>query len=207
MQEMHTDNIGKIVVIISCVFLAIQVTICIVLGAASGISMFTAGPLHALFALSSGLVLGVLIVLLVLHFLCAIRSAQKKAHVAMLILMPIIVITAFSLCRRWEHYGYRRLFLEKGLPEYQGVVDKILRNPSMLKDQRRLQILAGHPAGCSYVHGEMKSDGSVVIFFSGADHWRQGFVYYSGSQIDFDTNRCLTNGWYEGGAHYKGVIH
>jgi hypothetical protein len=115
----------------------------------------------------------------------------------MLILIPIAVITTSSLIGKWVHYGHRRWFFEKALPAYQDAVDKILRDPSVLKDQEQLRILVGHPAGCPYIHGETRSNGSVVIYFSGGDHWREGYVYYSEAQMSRDTNSYLTNGWYE----------
>src|SRR5208283_829547 len=166
-------------------------------GGTAGISMFTAGSLHALLALFLGFLLLCLIGLFIANLVFIVMSPRKKAHFVMLLLIPITVIIAPSLSREWAHYGHRRWFFQKALPEYQAAVEKILRDPTVLEDQYSLQELVDHPAGCPYIHGETRSDGLIVIYFSGGDHWREGYVYYSGGQMSGDTNSYLTNGWYE----------
>lgn len=194
---MKTNKIGKIVFNITAVSLAILVADCIVLGGTASISMFTAGSLHAVFLLLLGSLVLFLMVLFIVHLVLSVLSPRKKAHFAMLLLIPITVITAFSLSPRWEHHGHRRWFFQTALPEYQVAVEKILRDTTVLKDQDRLYLLVDHPAGCPFIRGETRADGSVVIYFSGGDHWREGYIYYSGGQMSSNTNSYLTNGWFE----------
>ena len=194
---MRTDKLDRILIKITVVSLAILVAGCIVLGGTAGISMFTAGSLHALLSLFLGFLLLCLIGLFIANLVFIVISPRKMAHFVMLLLIPITVLIVPSLSREWAHYGHRRWFFQKALPEYQAAVKKILRDPTVLEDQDRLQDLVDHPAGCPYIHGETNSDGSVVICFSGGDHWREGYVYYSGGQMSGDTNSYLTNGWYE----------
>ncbi len=194
---MKPYKISKHIVIESYISMAIIVLISIALGAALSVTTLSAGSVHVLLMLSLGLLILILMVLFVANLFYSVLSSQKRPHLVMLILIPITVITAFSLSRRWEHYGHRRWFLEKALPEYQEAVNKILKDPSMLKDQERLQVLVDRPIGCSYIHSEIKSDGSVAIFFSGADHWREGHAYFSGGQTNYDAYHYLTNNWYE----------
>ena len=179
----------------SVVSLVLLVTGCVVLGATGDVSKFAAGSFHVLLGLSLAFLVLVLFVLWVTHFVSVFRDAEKMAHIAMFVLIPMTILTVFPLTRKWENYEHRRWFFAKALPEYQAAVDKIMTDSSVLKDQGRLQLLIGHPAGCPYVHGEIKSDGSVVIFFSGGDHWREGYVYSSAGQMNGDAYSYITNGW------------
>lgn len=181
---------------ITAVSLIVLLADFILLGSTAGISKFTAGSFHVLFLMVLGLFTLILLVLFVVHLIFAILSSQKKAHFLMLLLIPITIVTASSLSGKWERYEHRRWFLQTALPDYQAAVEKILRDTTVLKDQDRLQAIVSHPVGCSYIHGETRPDGSVAIFFSGGDHWRESYVYYSGGQTSSDTNNYLTNGWF-----------
>ena len=194
---MKINNVQKIIVRITIIFLALLAADCIVLGATAGIPLFTAGSLHVLLLLPFVLFTLFLMVLFVAHLIIAVISPRKTLHIAMLVLIPITLVSASSLAHKWAHYGHRRWFFETALPEYQTAVDKILRDPSVLANESRLQLLIGHPAGCPYIHGETKTNGSVVIYFSGGDHWREGYIYYSRSQMTGESNSYLTNGWFE----------
>ena len=183
----------KISIVLLCLFLAI----CVFLGATSSIPIFTAGSLHALLMLFAGLVMLFLAASLVMHCVFIFSIPEKKVHLGMAALIFGTLIIVIPLFQKWENYGHHRWFLNSALPEYQAAVDIILRDPSIITNQQRLQVLVGLPTGCSYVHGEIKPDGLVAIYFSGADHWSAGYAYFSGGQTNFGDYHYLTNNWYE----------
>jgi hypothetical protein len=189
-------NKTSIITWLSIVFLCILLTLSIGLAATGSITMFTGGPIHATLLLSVGLLTMLLVVLSVVHFICGFLLPEKKINFAMAFLIPVTMITVFPLSSKWERYEHRRWFFEKALSEYQKTVDTIMRDPSVLNDQKRLQLLVGYPIGCSFINCETNSNGQVVILFSGGDHWREGYIYCSGGQWG-DTNSFLTNSWYE----------
>lgn len=194
---MATNNTKNRIYRVSIVCIAILVAIGIVLGAASSKRMLNVGSLHAILMLSFGMMLGFVFALWIIHFGFAILSSSRRTNVLMLCLMPTIVMIVVAQTRKWENYGHRRWFLEKALPEYQKSVGEILGSPILLKNLAMLDVSVDHPPGCSHVNGEMKADGSVMIIFSGLDHWREGYCYYAGSNLQFERSRFLTNCWYE----------
>jgi|ERR1035437_4818251 hypothetical protein len=196
-SNMKTYSISKSVLTKSCVSLALLVLIAVVLGATANSSRLSTSSLHVFLMLSLGLLVLILIVLFVANLFLVAISPKRKSHLAMLVLMPAVTISTYQLCHKWENYGHHSWFLNSALPEYQAAVDIILRDPSIITNQERLQVLVGHPTGCSYVHGEIKPDGLVAIYFSGADHWSAGHAYFSGDQTNFEGYRYLTNHWYE----------
>ncbi|MDR3504117.1 MAG: hypothetical protein P4L79_16230 [Legionella sp.] len=181
----------------SFIFLGVFLATCVFLGVTSSVSMLTAGPLHALLILFSGLVTLSLVAFLVVHCAFIFSAPEKKVHIIMATLILGTMMVAFPLSNKWQHCGHRRWFLEKALPEYQEAVHKIMQNPSVLNDQASLQLLVGLPMGCSYVHGKIVSDGLVSVYFSGGDHWREGYAYFSRIQTNSGVYHYLTNNWYE----------
>ena len=182
---------------ISFIFLGVFLATCVFLGVTSSMSMFTSGPLHALIILFFGLVIIFLTAFFVMHCAFVCSAPESKVHFGMAALIIGVMIIVLPISNKWEHCGHRRWFLKKALPEYQEAVRKILQNASILNDQARLPLLIGLPIGCSYVHGRQASDGSVSIYFSGGDHWREGYVFFSGIQTNSEVYHYLTNNWYE----------
>lgn len=195
--NMKTYSISKSVLIKSCISLVLLVLVAVVLGATADAPKLSTGSLHVLLMLSLGLLVLILITLFVANLVLVAISPNKKAHLAMLVLMPAVTISAYQLCHKWENYGHHRWFLNSALPEYQAAVDIILHDPSLITNQERLQVVVGRPTGCFFIHGEVKSDGSLAIYFSGADHWSAGHAYFSGGQTNVDSYHYLTDHWYE----------
>ena len=180
---MKIEKTGKIVIKITAVFLAILVADCILLGATGSIPVFTSGLLHILLLSFLSLLLLSLMGLFVVHLVFIAVSPRKMAHLLMLLLIFITFEIILPLSHKWAIYSHRQWFFKTALPKYQVAVEKIMRDKTILTNEYRLHDLVGRPAGCQWVGGETNADGSVIIFFPGGDHWREGYLYYSGAQI------------------------
>ena len=199
---MKTDGLGRILIAITAFALVILVADCILLGATGSVSIFTSGSLHALLLLFLGFLVLFLIGLFIANLIFIAVPTRKMPHFAMLLLILVTFEIILPVSNKWGHYTHRQWFFKTGMPAYQSAVEKIMRDKTVLTDEDRLLALVGRPAGCPYVHGETNADGSVTILFSGGDHWREGYLYYSGTQVvarpvftnEFSLKRIL---WYE----------
>jgi hypothetical protein len=196
-NDMKNDSFSKRVITNSCISLTFLVLITMGLSVIANTSTFSSWPLHLFLLLGLGFLYLILMILFVANLFLIAISPKKKAHLAMFVLIPAVTINAYQFGHKLENYGHHRWFLNSALTEYQTAVNIMLRDPSIITNQERLQILVGLPTGCSCIHGEIKPDGSIGIYFAGTDHWSGGHVYFSGGQTNFDDYHYLTNNWYE----------
>ncbi len=158
----------------------------------------------------SGVTFVVLEGLLVLNLGFVIfRRGRRMAHT---IMSAVIIVTFFGflpLFAKWGINTQRRWFFQKGMQQYQVLIDEILKNKSKLKNNQEtvLDDFISRINGVTDIHifhifGYTNTDGFVTIRFTGRGNYsRGGYVYYSGNKItNYYTNYNLlhlTNAWYE----------
>lgn len=156
-----------------------------------------------------GLAPFLLVGLFVLNLASAICVPHHRIAHSIMSLVVILAFVGASAMRTLSWDAQQQWFLQKGISDYDAMIEQILQHKMRLKSYSQpLDDIVGRPN----TYGHTNADGSLYILFLGrANDNRHGYLYYSGNHMvarSGNTNVYyleevpreyyvhVTNGWY-----------